>query len=198
MFSMKRRKSPLPSFEPFFEMITAKNSRRDEKAIKKAFEFAAEKHAGQKRKFTGEPYFVHPIAVAQLLMPFEDEVVIAGLLHDIVEDTNATTENITRQFGSEVGLLVQGCTKDPTKQKTPIAILKEVAKQDKRAIHIKLADRYDNLGDNILNMKPKTIRKYHNETPELLELAHTYDLEYLVESIQTKLDMIAEWLRNKH
>ncbi|MFQ5981009.1 MAG: HD domain-containing protein [Candidatus Heimdallarchaeota archaeon] len=197
MFSMKRRISPLLSFEPFFETITIKNSRRDQKTIQKAFEFAAEKHAGQKRKFTGEPYFVHPIAVAQLLRPFEDEVIIAGLLHDVVEDTNAAAEDISREFGSEVALLVQGCTKDPTKQRTPMAILEKVAKQDKRVIFVKLADRYDNLGDNILSMKHKTIRKYHNETPELLELAQTYSIDYLGESIQSRLDVIGEWLHKK-
>ncbi|MHA2273984.1 MAG: HD domain-containing protein [Candidatus Hodarchaeales archaeon] len=184
---------PNLSFSAFFKKISS-NIERGETSIKQAFEFAATQHAGQKRKFTGRIYFVHPIAVAQALKEFSDEVVIAGLLHDVIEDTDATAEEIENYFGPEVAFLVLGCTKDPSKQRSPMDILREAAAQDERVIYIKLADRYDNLGDNILNMKLKTIRKYHHETPEILELAKTYNIDFLVDSIQAKLATIAEWL----
>jgi guanosine-3',5'-bis(diphosphate) 3'-pyrophosphohydrolase len=185
----------LPSFSTFFATIATKSVIRNRELIRKAFDFAAAQHADQKRKFTGAPYFIHPVAVAQLLKLFADEVVIAGLLHDVIEDTDTTAEEVTAQFGSEVTFLVLGCTKDPTKQRTPLDILKDAATQDRRVIYIKLADRFDNLGDNILNMKPKTIRKYHNETPLLLDLAQSYGIDFLVEDIRSKLELIAEWVR---
>lgn len=196
MSSSENFHPPNLSFSPFLKKISI-NIKRDKNSIKQAFEFAATQHADQKRKFTGEPYFVHPVAVAQLLRPFDDEVIIAGLLHDVIEDTDATAEEIENYFGPEVAFLVLGCTKDPSKQKTPMTILRKAAVQDKRVLYIKLADRYDNLGDNILNMKLKTIRKYHHETPELLELAKIYNIDFLVDSIQTRLAAIAEWLAAK-
>ncbi|MFX0113533.1 MAG: HD domain-containing protein [Candidatus Hodarchaeota archaeon] len=184
----------IPSFSAFFATITTKNVIRNKVLIRKAFNFAATQHADQKRKFTDKPYFVHPVAVAQLLKPFADEVIIAGLLHDVIEDADTSAEEIAAQFGPEVAFLVLGCTKDPTNQKTPMDILEEAAAQDKRVIYIKLADRFDNFGDNILNMKSKTIHKYHNETPILLNLAKEYGIDFLVEEIRSRLTLIADWL----
>ncbi len=196
MSSSENFHPPDLSFSLFFKKIS-RNIKRDKKSIKQAFEFAATQHAGQKRKFTGVAYFSHPIAVAQALKEFSDEVVIAGLLHDVIEDTDATAAEIEKYFGPKVAFLVLGCTKDPSKQRSPMDILREAAAQDERVLYVKLADRYDNLGDNILNMKLKTIRKYHHETPEILELATTYNIDFLVDSIQTRLAAIAEWLAAK-
>ncbi|HEX9664868.1 MAG TPA: HD domain-containing protein, partial [Patescibacteria group bacterium] len=80
--------------------------------IKRAFKFADEAHQGQKR-LSGEPYFIHPSAVATILaeMKADQPTIIAGLLHDVVEDTDAALSELERKFGKEVANLVDGVTK---------------------------------------------------------------------------------------
>ena len=80
--------------------------------VEKAYRVADEAHRGQKRK-SGEPYIIHPLCVAIILADLEldKETIIAGLLHDVVEDTIMTEEEIRDQFGPEVALLVDGVTK---------------------------------------------------------------------------------------
>ena len=80
--------------------------------IRKAYETASEAHKDQKRK-SGEPYIIHPLCVALILADLEldKETIIAGLLHDVVEDTGMTIEEIRKRFGDEVALLVDGVTK---------------------------------------------------------------------------------------
>ena len=82
------------------------------KQIADAYTFGAAAHKGQTRK-TGEPYITHPVAVAQELadMRLDSEAIMAAILHDTVEDTDATLEEITEQFGGEVALLVDGVSK---------------------------------------------------------------------------------------
>ena len=80
--------------------------------IAKAYEFGAAAHEGQSRK-TGEPYITHPVAVAQELaeMHLDSEAIMAAILHDTVEDTEATLDEIEERFGKEVALLVDGVSK---------------------------------------------------------------------------------------
>jgi (p)ppGpp synthase/HD superfamily hydrolase len=82
--------------------------------ITRARKFATEAHASidQRRKYTGEPYIVHPLAVAELVnsVPHTDEMVAAALLHDVVEDTPVTSEEIHAEFGPVVGALVDWLT----------------------------------------------------------------------------------------
>ncbi len=82
------------------------------KQIAEAYTFGAAAHEGQTRK-TGEPYITHPVAVAQELadMRLDSEAIMAAILHDTVEDTDATLDEITKQFGREVALLVDGVSK---------------------------------------------------------------------------------------
>src|SRR5687768_9976321 len=80
--------------------------------VKKAYEFATAAHTGQTRK-SGEPYVTHPASVAQLITQLKLDVpsVCAGLLHDTIEDTGTTVEQIQAGFGDEVAFLVEGVTK---------------------------------------------------------------------------------------
>ena len=79
--------------------------------IEKAYKVASEAHKDQKRK-SGEPYIIHPLCVAIILADLEldKETIVAGLLHDAVEDTWMTYEEVEKEFGSEVALLVDGVT----------------------------------------------------------------------------------------
>ena len=83
----------------------------------KAVEFATAAHAGQMRKLSNQPYILHPLQVAETLEKagFCEELVVAGLLHDTVEDTDTTLEQIEREFGTKVSSLVAAHTEDKTK-----------------------------------------------------------------------------------
>ena len=80
--------------------------------VEKAIEMAVQAHANQKRKGTDQPYIVHPLSVGMLLMKhgYPEHLVIAGLLHDTLEDTDLTEEEIRRVFGDPVAELVRGCS----------------------------------------------------------------------------------------
>ena len=122
--------------------------------IEEAYEVASQSHAGQCR-FSGEPYIIHPVAVAQILMELgmDYQSIIAALLHDVVEDTPITLEELQAQFGEDVATLVDGVTK---LGKVPLATREErqaenvrkmliAMNQDIRVIIIKLADRLHNM-----------------------------------------------------
>ncbi|MCQ2397827.1 MAG: bifunctional (p)ppGpp synthetase/guanosine-3',5'-bis(diphosphate) 3'-pyrophosphohydrolase [Sphaerochaetaceae bacterium] len=91
---------------------TEKYSPADREKIEKAVFYANEKHIDQKRK-SGEPYIIHPLAVAELLIQLnmDCDSICAGLLHDVIEDTDSTPEEVTGLFGSNICELVQGVTK---------------------------------------------------------------------------------------
>ena len=120
----------------------------------RAFEYAKRAHENQKRA-SGEPYFIHPCAVAEILVELGlDAATIAGaLLHDVIEDTPATEEDISREFGEEVLTLVSGVTKldkivfksqEEEEAENFRKIFLAMAK-DIRVIIIKLADRLHNM-----------------------------------------------------
>ncbi|MEJ5171587.1 MAG: HD domain-containing protein, partial [Fimbriimonadales bacterium] len=105
-----------PEILAAYEQLEAKLKERrpgeDLGLIRRAFEFAAQRHAGQKRA-SGEPYMAHPLAVADILaeMQMDHVCLVTALLHDTLEDTSATLEEIRRQFGEEVARCVNGVTK---------------------------------------------------------------------------------------
>ena len=122
--------------------------------VLKAYEYAKNAHANQKRA-SGEPYFIHPCAVADILMELglDAATIAAALLHDVIEDTEATAEDIKREFGDEVLDLVSGVTKlekivfkskEDAEAENFRKIFVAMAK-DMRVIIIKLADRLHNL-----------------------------------------------------
>ncbi len=140
--------------ETTLKKIKEMYSPEDQRLLVKAYEYAKEAHGGQKRA-SGEPYFIHPCEVAEILMDLglDAATIAAALLHDVIEDTASTEEDIRREFGDEVLALVAGVTKlekivfkskeDENAEnfrKIFVAMAKDV-----RVIIIKLADRLHNM-----------------------------------------------------
>ncbi|MBR6349870.1 MAG: bifunctional (p)ppGpp synthetase/guanosine-3',5'-bis(diphosphate) 3'-pyrophosphohydrolase, partial [Lachnospiraceae bacterium] len=127
----------------------------DTEIIKKAYEVAKAAHRDQKRK-SGEPYIIHPLAVGIILAELEmdKETIAAGILHDVVEDTDTTLDDIKREFGEEVAELVDGVTKLTRVKYTSDKVEMQAENlrkmflamaKDIRVVIIKLADRLHNM-----------------------------------------------------
>ena len=140
-----------------------------------AFEVGEEAHRGQTRR-TGEDYILHPVAVASVLagLRMDHQTITAAILHDTVEDTDLTVDDLTREFGSEVARLVDGVTKlDKMKFRTrreadaeSFRKLLLAMSRDLRVIFIKLADRLHNMR-TIGAMSDEARRRISNETLEI-------------------------------
>ena len=127
---------------------------RGQQVVRKAYERAAEAHHGQ-RRLSGEDYVNHPLEVAAILADLEldAETIAAALLHDTVEDTNLTADEVKREFGPEVARLVEGVTKlgrislrtDQQQQAENIRKMMVAMAEDLRVVLIKLADRLHNM-----------------------------------------------------
>ena len=148
--------------------------------LKLAIDFAEHAHEGQKRK-SGEPYIIHPLAVAGILVEWAMDIdtVLAGVLHDTVEDTDATIEEIESLFGRDVAFLVEGVTKvgraragmqnleEYLPQTTDnLSKLLIAVSQDVRVVIIKLADRLHNLR-TLHHMRPSKQKKIAKESLEV-------------------------------
>ena len=147
--------SPAELYRTLVEAVKRYHPSDDLTMIAKAYKVANEAHRGQKRK-SGEPYIIHPLCVAIILADLEldKESIAAGLLHDVVEDTIMTTEELEQEFGSEVALIVDGVTKlgrlnyskDKVEEQAEnlrkmfLAMAKDI-----RVILVKLADRLHNM-----------------------------------------------------
>ena len=94
------------------ERVQAYNPDVDEQLLNKAYVYAMQKHGSQKRA-SGDPYFNHPLEVAAILteLKLDDASIAVGLLHDTIEDTDATRAEIDQMFGGEIGTIVDGLTK---------------------------------------------------------------------------------------
>jgi len=139
-----------------------------------AYEFAAAAHAGQKRK-TGEPYIQHPLHTAYILAEIKADLptIIAGLLHDVPEDTNRTLEEVKENFGEEIGNLVTGITKLGKIKYRGIERYRENLKKmflamtgDIRIIFIKFCDRLHNLR-TLEALPPEKQKRIAQETLEI-------------------------------
>lgn len=128
-------------------------SPEDAKIIEKAYAFSENAHKGVTR-YSGEPYFVHPAAVAKILaeMGMDAATVAAGLLHDAIEDAKATEEEVKKEFGAEVLFLVEGVTKlgkhkyrGAERHAESLRRLLVATSADIRVLIVKLADRYHNM-----------------------------------------------------
>ena len=137
--------------EPVLEALLASHPRTDLAEVERAFTAAELAHRGQERK-SGDPYITHPVAVAEILaeLGLDAETIMAALLHDTVEDTSYTLEQIRKEFGSEVGSLVDGVTKldkltyGPTAEAETVRKMVVAMSKDIRVLVIKLADRLHN------------------------------------------------------
>ncbi|MDY3774537.1 MAG: bifunctional (p)ppGpp synthetase/guanosine-3',5'-bis(diphosphate) 3'-pyrophosphohydrolase, partial [Eubacterium sp.] len=163
-------------FEVLTKLMTAENRQDEMGIIRKAYELAKEAHKDQKRK-SGEPYLIHPVCVAIILtqLDMDKETIVGGLLHDVIEDTPYTEEDITRMFSSEIALLVDGVTKltqlnysadkldvqAENLRKMFLAMAKDI-----RVIIIKLADRLHNMR-TLQFMKPEKQKEKARETMDI-------------------------------
>jgi GTP pyrophosphokinase len=146
---------PLPqTIDGLCELVSSYDANANPALIRKAYEFAKEAHEGQKRA-TGEPYIIHPLATAYNLaeMRLPAPIIIAGLLHDVPEDTKKTLEEIKAEFGEDVSTMVAGITKlGKIKYRGMERYLENLRKMflamaaDVRVVFIKFADRLHNLG----------------------------------------------------
>ncbi|MBQ6815085.1 MAG: bifunctional (p)ppGpp synthetase/guanosine-3',5'-bis(diphosphate) 3'-pyrophosphohydrolase [Lachnospiraceae bacterium] len=161
--------NPTELYERLISIIKKYHPSDDISTIEKAYKIAAEAHKEQKRR-SGEPYIIHPLSVAIILAEFEmdKETIVAGILHDVVEDTVLTLEELTAMFGAEVALLVDGVTKltQVSYQADKIEIQAENLRKmflamgkDIRVILIKLADRLHNMRTMEYQSPAKQIEK---------------------------------------
>jgi GTP pyrophosphokinase/guanosine-3',5'-bis(diphosphate) 3'-pyrophosphohydrolase len=163
------------------EELLKKIPEGDKETVERAVEFASRKHEGQRRK-TGEPYIVHPLWVANRLaeMNMDTATVVAGVLHDVVEDTDTTVEEIEKLFGKEVALLVDGLTKldkhrfrskDEAAAENFRKLLLATTK-DIRVLLIKLIDRLDNIRSLDVFRRDKQVRIARETLLVYAPLAH--------------------------
>lgn len=178
-------------FDEFFEKI--KNSQYDSGRIEKAYKLAYEAHRFQRRR-SGEPYIMHPVAVAKILfnIGMDNECIIGALLHDVVEDTSYDIDYIKKEFGDDVALLVDGVTK---LGQIPLSTREEVQaenirkmfiamNQDVRVIIIKLADRLHNMR-TLQHMPSHKQREKSLETLEIYApIAHRLGIRGFKEELE--------------
>lgn len=168
--------SPEVLYQELVASIRRYHPSDDISMIEKAYHIAKEAHKDQKRK-SGEPYIIHPLCVAIILADLEmdKETIAAGILHDVVEDTVMTLDQLSKEFGGEVALLVDGVTKldqlswSRDKMEVQAENLRKMflaMAKDIRVIIIKLADRLHNMR-TLQYMKPEKQKETARETMEI-------------------------------
>ncbi|MBO5472849.1 MAG: bifunctional (p)ppGpp synthetase/guanosine-3',5'-bis(diphosphate) 3'-pyrophosphohydrolase [Lachnospiraceae bacterium] len=183
--SIEEFQSPEVLYEELIARVRKYHPSDDISLIEKAYRTASKAHKDQVRK-SGEPYIIHPLCVAIILADLEldKETIVAGLLHDVVEDTIMTDEEISEQFGADVGLLVDGVTKleklnfhgehgnydkDAEKLERQAENLRKMflaMAKDIRVILIKLADRLHNMR-TLQHMRPEKQQEIARETLDI-------------------------------
>jgi GTP diphosphokinase / guanosine-3',5'-bis(diphosphate) 3'-diphosphatase len=158
------------------ERVKAYDPNADEDALNRAYVFTVQAHGAQKRA-SGDPYFSHPVEVAGILaqMKLDAASIITALLHDTVEDTVATLEDIERLFGKDIARLVDGVTKlsrielqsDQTKQAENFRKLVVAMSEDIRVLLVKLADRLHNMRTLHFIKLPEKRRRIARETMDI-------------------------------
>ena len=194
----------ISTYEELKKIIAESGKEYDREQIEAAYRLAEEKHREQKRS-SGEPYIIHPLSVAAILvgLGMDSQSVMAGLLHDVVEDTDCTLEDIQKQFGKEVALLIDGVTKlgkipyssREEQQAENLRKMLMAMAEDIRVIITKFADRMHNLA-TLEYMSPQ---KQRDKAVECLEvyapIAHRLGIrtvkEYMEDESLKYLDPLA-------
>ena len=184
-------------FQKLISMVKKYHPSDDVHLIEKAYKIAYKAHDGQKRK-SGEPYIIHPVCVCIILAELEldKETIVAGMLHDVVEDTIMTSEEIAAEFSDEVALLVDGVTK--LTQLNYVADKVEVQAEnlrkmflamakDIRVILIKLADRLHNMR----TMQYQTPEKQKEKSTETLDIYAPIADRLGISKVKVELDDLA-------
>ncbi len=165
--------------------------------IRKSFYYSVSLHKGQKRKFSYEPYIIHPIRVAINLYGEKYELIAAALLHDIVEDTEIKLSEIDDEFGYDIMMFVKGMTK--TNKISIVDALNSVLSNFPEVILLKLSDRIDNMEDKF-NYLPKTSRRrYYNENKLILKIAKQLIEENKIKDVNklyNKLELLHDFHLN--
>lgn len=181
------------TFDELIAAIKESNRPYDVDKITKAYKWADQSHEGQMRK-SGEPYIIHPIAVAVILIDLgmDTDTVCAGLLHDVVEDTDTTVEALKKEFGSDVALMVDGVTKltklnFSTKEETQAENVRKMLlamAKDIRVIIIKLADRLHNMRTAQFWSEQKRRDKSQETMEVYAPLAHRLGIRTIKEELE--------------
>jgi GTP diphosphokinase / guanosine-3',5'-bis(diphosphate) 3'-diphosphatase len=168
------RKPRVRQFE-LIDRVKQYNSAANEELLNRAYVYAMRAHGEQKRA-SGDPYFSHPLQVAGILadLKLDDATIAAALLHDTIEDTDATRAEIDRLFGHDIGVLVDGLTKlkkldlvsKEAKQAENLRKLLLAVADDVRVLLIKLADRLHNMR-TLAHLPPEARRRTAEETLEI-------------------------------
>ena len=181
------------TIEKIIQKILTDDKQYDLSKIISAYEFAAKAHEGQTRS-SGQPYITHPLAVSYTLLELgmDTDTICAALLHDVVEDTDATLDDIKKRFGQDVALLVDGVTKlskIPTSSKEEqqaenIRKILLAMSQDIRVMIIKLSDRLHNMR----TLKYRPLEKQRNTALETMNIyapiAHRLGIRAMKEELQ--------------
>lgn len=167
--------------EQLIERIKSYHPGTDEALIRRAYAYADQAHEGQKRN-SGEPYIIHPLHVAYILaqLKMDDATICGGLLHDVLEDTTITFDQMEKDFGSEITTLVDGVTKlkriaSRSKIENQVDNYRKMVMamaNDIRVIIIKLADRLHNLRTLDYKDRPKQIEKARETLEIYVPIAH--------------------------
>ncbi|MHA2104575.1 MAG: HD domain-containing protein [Candidatus Hodarchaeales archaeon] len=180
----------------------------NKKLVDKALEFGETKHRGDTRKVTGDPYFIHPIQVAINILGEKDtdlNVVVAALLHDTVENTDTSLEDIKEQFNEKIKILVDGMTKPDPKLKSKLGKdtyyenyflhLEKISTEDIRVLKVKLSDRIDNLSTYKLFADSKKVENYIWESYQYLDICEKMNLvTNLISVLKERLRPLEEFI----
>ncbi|RDE70095.1 bifunctional (p)ppGpp synthetase/guanosine-3',5'-bis(diphosphate) 3'-pyrophosphohydrolase [Haemophilus sputorum] len=180
-------------FEPLERIIKGYLPTEKIELVRRAFVIARDAHEGQTRS-SGEPYITHPVAVACIIaeMKLDHEAIMAALLHDVIEDTPYTEEQLANEFGSSVADIVQGVSKLDklkfrTRQEAQVENFRKMIlamTKDIRVVLIKLADRTHNMR-TLGSLRPDKRRRIAKETLEIYSpLAHRLGIEHIKNELE--------------
>ena len=183
------------TIEMIIQKILKEDKQYDLSKIISAYEFAAKAHEGQTRS-SGQPYIIHPLAVAYILLELgmDTDTICSALLHDVVEDTDATLDDLKKRFGQDVAMLVDGVTKlskipTNTKEEQQAENIRKILlamSQDIRVMIIKLADRLHNMR----TLKYRPMDKQRNTALETMNIyapiAHRLGIRAIKEELEDR------------